>query len=268
MLHPLNITTLNTLTDTHEIYPEWGWRAATGEMTLLCGTAYTVLREGMRGFSEINSEHNLIANPSNMGEFVSHTIERGRECVFDVLIRGRDRDELLSLQQKLIEALSTPGELLINRDYGRSLALKARCANGYPAIDGGLPKGTLAKHRIATIRLFAPDPYFYGAEISAVSTDGELTIYNPGDRPAPCTIACCSREATNETSGRTISAVTTSTLEGVTIEVSDTSVKITANGENAARRIAWSSQFWMLMPGKNELHGVSKIQFRPRWSGI
>ena len=245
----------------------YAWRDAAGRITSLMDSEnYVVTRYGIRGFADTTDERTLI--PGKRVQLVAGCTAKARELGFTVLIIGGSAADVQEKRDRLLRIFSQPGTLIIHTGI-RELSIGCYCARGSPDIaDGIAPDATSQK---VALTLIAPDPYFYGEEMTVSLNDGMSvqSVYNPGTADlTPCTLVLSENAATNVTAGQTMQALEGQTVAGASVTVTDTGISATLDDANVIGRFTYDSAFWMLVPGFNVLEGVASVRFRPRWMGV
>lgn len=233
---------------------------------------FIVLRDGIDGFSSSTADIITEQNCSNIGEYLKTRVWRRRDGFgFSLAIIGRNHAEIEENRKELIDMLSNydgEGRLIINFDDGSSVYIRAEKANGYPRIANGLPPQQLARMQVAELRFTSSDPFFYASEVVEITpTDGIIELTNQSDVSTPCIFEISAETCQNESTGEIITNNGHDSIIGVVVSSGDGSCTAELDGENSLYRFGMNSQFWMLKPGINKIIGVSKIRYRPRWSG-
>ena len=250
--------------------PQYAWVDDAGVTTSLMNVSeFVVLRDGVHGFADVTDERSLMSVANQSGERFTNMVGKAREFGFDVMIIGSTHADLLTKRAKLLKMFAKPGRL--SKKIGEDTVVSIDCyaARGSPEIQGGIAPD--ATRQTVSINLVAPDPYFYGEEITVTLASGSstLTVNNPGTAEVtPCTIVLNADAASNMTTGQTMTALAGQTVSGATVTVTDNGVSAVLNGTNVIGRFTFDSEFWMLAEGINNISGVSSISFRPRWKGV
>lgn len=234
--------------------------------------SFIILRDGIDGYSGTTSEYADEAVPNRMRHAIRQTSYTPREFGFDVLILGNCRDDILRKRQLLLDAFSPThgaGTLYKQVPGIGIVSITCRPVRGYPDIRDGLAPGTQARTQVATIRLTAHDPYFYGPSVTVTASGGVCTVQNEGNAElTPCRIKLSADTCTNTTTGQTMTARSGQTISGATVDIKDTGVTAELDGANILGRFSYDSQFPALTPGENLITGAEWVEYRPRWGGI
>lgn len=272
VLYP-NIDYLNVSGEGNNLLPsDYLWVDAWGDVTELSdGINYVVLRDGIHGFSGSSNERALTSTPLEYTESVNHRTAKAREFGFEIMILAPNHELLMLKRERLLRIFSAPGTLQKRRDDGTLMSIRCYAARGSPSVSGGLPAGNYATHQQISISLIAPDPYWYGDEITVTRGAGltQLSIVNAGNTEfTPAVITLSSNTAANITTGQTIAASAGKTVSGSVVSVDDNGVTASLSGTNVVGRFTINSQFFGLTAGLNVLEGVSSVKYTPRWDGI
>lgn len=272
MIYP-NISYLNIGSNRASLpSTDYIWMDGFGETTsLLNPNEFIVLREGIHGFSGVSDERSVVQSPNEYAEMVNHRISKSREFGFDILIIGSSYYDIMTKRGKLMKIFSIPGALRKQMPDGNAVTIHCYAARGSPSISGGLPKGNLATHQIASLSLIAPDPYWYGGEITVNRPAGSnsIQLINSGNAGfTPCEIVLSANSARNRTTNQEIHATSGKSVVGVTVKITDNGVSAELNGSNVIGRFDMESEFFGLAPGVNVIEGVSSVKYTPRWDGI
>lgn len=234
--------------------------------------SFIILRDGIDGYSGITSEYTDEASPNRMRHIIRQTAYTPREFGFDVLIVGSCRDDILRKRQLLLDAFSPTrgaGTLYKQVPGIGVVSITCRPVRGYPDIRDGLAPGAQARSQVATIRLTAADPYFYGGTVRVTASGGVCTVVNAGNAElTPCRIKLSADTCSNTTTGQTMTARSGQTVTGAEVDIKDSGVTAELDGANVLGRFSYDSCFPALAPGENLITGAEWVEYRPRWGGI
>lgn len=233
--------------------------------------SFIVLRSGIDGWSGTPAEYADETTPNRMARVLRQTTYSSREFGFDLLIIGRDRNDLLTKRAFLLDAFSPVADGTLYREVPGIgvVTIACRPTRGYPDIRDGLPPGAQAKSQVVSIRLTAADPYFYGSTTRVYADGGMCAVINPGNAElTPCRIKLSANTCTNTTTGETMTARTGQSVAGSLVDIRDTGVTADLDGTNVIGRFSYDSSFGALVPGENLITGAEWVEYRPRWGGI
>ena len=204
---------------------------------------------------------NVISLAGRDGDIVERQGRGGKQIdlVFALLVRD-PADQMPIIDQLNAWAWGGVGDLALDGDDGRAY----RAWLNSTAAPDSLPGGRV------TYSFCAPDGLKYGPEQTAVlSMDAATTVNNPGNAATTWTLSYTPTETVPAgltwTNGAQTITLTGEAPAGAEIAIDAGGKTVTIGGESAMSRLAWSSQFFSLVPGANEITGPGVLTYRGAW---
>jgi predicted phage tail component-like protein len=211
-------------------------------------------------------EREYIEIPSRAGAYPSRKKTKARPLPIPVLIKAKDIAELQKIKEDLAEWLITDGpeELILDDEPDRVY---------YAEVDGEFNPDEIVKYGQGIINFICPDPYKYGSQ-KTFSFSNNITVQNNGSaKTYPVVTVTFSSAATeykiSHSNGKFV-RVLWNFVVGDRLEIDFQKQKIKINGNLAMPSLDFSSDFFALEPGSNEItvtpSGVSnQISYVERW---